>query len=39
MVGVNQTKMLLIIFFFIETPFYLQSICIHSVNWLEDWVL
>jgi hypothetical protein len=25
--------------FFVETPFYLQSVYIHSANWCEDWVL
>jgi hypothetical protein len=23
-------------FFFVETPFYLQSVYIHSANWCED---
>jgi hypothetical protein len=26
-------------FFFVETPFYLQSAYIHSAKWCEDWEL
>jgi hypothetical protein len=26
-------------YFLVETPFYLQSVYIHSANWCEDWVL
>jgi hypothetical protein len=25
--------------FLVETPFYLQSVYMHSANWCEDWVL
>jgi hypothetical protein len=25
--------------FLVETPFNLQSVCIHSANWCGDWVL
>jgi hypothetical protein len=26
-------------FFLVETPFYLQSVFVHSANWCQDWVL
>jgi hypothetical protein len=27
-----------IFFSLVETPFYLQSVYIHSINWCEDWL-